>query len=49
MSNLTSRKWDLWMVAALVCVAVVLGIYPVDRTLWGLPLTTAIYCGNMST
>ena len=24
-------KWDLWMVAALVCVAVVLGIYPADR------------------
>ena len=27
-------KWDLWMVAALVCVAVVLGIYPIDRTVW---------------
>ncbi len=26
MSNSISRKWDLWMVAVLVCVAVVLGI-----------------------
>ena len=34
MSSSISYKWDLWMVAALVCVAVVLGIYPVDRTVW---------------
>ena len=37
MSNSISHshlKWDLWMVAALVCVAVVLGIYPADRTVW---------------
>ena len=34
MSNSMSCKWDLWMVAALVCVAVVLGIYPIDRTVW---------------
>ena len=34
MSNSISCKWDLWMVAALVCVAVVLGIYPADRTVW---------------
>ena len=27
-------KWERWMVAALVCVAVVLGIYPIDRTVW---------------
>ena len=27
MGNSISCKWDLWMVAALVCVAVVLGIY----------------------
>ena len=37
MSNSISHshlKWDLWMVAALVCVAAVLGIYPADRTVW---------------
>ena len=34
MSNSMSCKWDLWMVATLVCVAVVLGIYPIDRTVW---------------
>ena len=33
MSNSISYSYrDLWMVAALVCVAVVLGIYPADRT-----------------
>jgi hypothetical protein len=31
-------KWDLWMAAALVCVAVVLGIYPADRTVWAVGL-----------
>ena len=35
MSNSISYSYrDLWMVAALVCVAVVLGIYPADRTVW---------------
>ena len=35
-------KWDLWMVAALVCVAVVLGIYPADRTVWCVEMVWAI-------
>ena len=35
MSNSISYSYrDLWMAAALVCVAVVLGIYPADRTVW---------------
>ena len=35
MSNSISYSYrDLWMVAALVCVAVVLGIDPADRTVW---------------
>ena len=35
-------KWDLWMVAALVCVAVVLGIYPADRTVWCVEMVWAV-------
>ena len=35
-------KWDLWMVAALVCVAVVLGIYHADRTVWCVEMVWAI-------
>ena len=45
MKNLTSysyRKWNLWMVAALVCVAVVLGIYPADRTVWCVEMVWAV-------
>ena len=45
MNNSTSysyRKWDLWMVAALVCVAVVLGIYPIDRTVWCVEMVWAV-------
>ena len=32
----------LWMVAALVCVAVVLGIYPADRTVWCVEMVWAV-------
>ena len=32
----------LWMVAALVCVAVVLGIYPADRTVWCIEMVWAV-------
>ena len=35
-------KWDLWMVAALVCLAVVLGIYPADRTVWCVEMVWAV-------
>ena len=35
-------KWDLRMVAALVCVAVVLGIYPADRTVWCVEMVWAV-------
>ena len=35
-------KWDLWMVAALVCVAVVLGIYPANRTVWCIEMVWAV-------
>ena len=35
-------KWDLWMVAALVCVAVVLGFYPADRTVWCVEMVWAV-------
>jgi hypothetical protein len=35
-------KWDLWMAAALVCVAVVLGIYPADRTVWCVEMVWAV-------
>jgi len=35
-------KWDLWMVAALVCVTVVLGIYPADRTVWCVEMVWAV-------
>ena len=35
-------KWDLWMIAALVCVAVVLGIYPADRTVWCVEMVWAV-------
>ena len=34
-------KWDLRMVAALACVAVVLGIYPADRTVWCIEMVWA--------
>ena len=42
MNNSMSCKWDLWMVAALVCVAVVLGIYPIDRTVWCVEMVWAV-------
>ena len=42
MSNSMSCKWDLWMVAVLVCVAVVLGIYPIDRTVWCVEMVWAV-------
>ena len=42
MSSSISYKWDLWMVAALVCVAVVLGIYPIDRTVWCVEMVWAV-------
>ena len=35
-------KWDLWMVAAFVCLAVVLGIYPADRTVWCVEMVWAV-------
>ena len=35
-------KWDLWMAAALVCVAVVLVIYPADRTVWCVEMVWAV-------
>ena len=35
-------KLDLWMVAALVCVAVVLGIYPADMTVWCVEMVWAV-------
>ena len=35
-------KWDLWMAVALVCVAVVLGIYPADRTVWCVEMVWAV-------
>ena len=35
-------KWDLWMVVALVCVSVVLGIYPADRTVWCVEMVWAV-------
>ena len=35
-------KWDLRMAAALVCVAVVLGIYPADRTVWCVEMVWAV-------
>ena len=42
MGNSISCKWDLRMVAALVCVAVVLGIYPADRTVWCVEMVWAV-------
>ena len=43
MSNSISYSYrDLWMVAALVCVAVVLGIYPADRTVWCVEMVWAV-------
>ena len=36
---------DLWMVAALVCVSVVLGIYPADRTVWFVEMVWAVVMG----
>ena len=42
MSNSLSCKWDLVMVAALVCVAVVLGINPADRTVWCVEMVWAV-------
>ena len=43
MSNSISYSYrDLWMVAALVCVAVVLGIYPADRTVWCVEMAWAV-------
>ena len=35
-------KWDLWMAAALVCVAVVLGVYPADRAVWCVEMVWAV-------
>ena len=35
-------KWDLWMAAALVCLAVVLGICPADRTVWCVEMVWAV-------
>ena len=35
-------KWDLWMAAVLVCVAVMLGIYPADRTVWCVEMVWAV-------
>ena len=35
-------RWDLGMGAALVCVAVVLGIYPADRTVWCVEMVWAV-------
>ena len=35
-------KWDLRMAVALVCVAVVLGIYPADRTVWCVEMVWAV-------
>ena len=46
MSNSISYSYrDLWMVAALVCVAVVLGIYPADRTVWFVEMVWAVVMG----
>ena len=43
MSNSISYSYrDLKMVAALVCVAVVLGIYPADRTVWRVEMVWAV-------
>ena len=43
MSNSISYSYrDLKMVAALVCVAVVLGIYPADRTVWCVEMVWAV-------
>ena len=43
MSNSISYSYrDLRMVAALVCVAVVLGIYPADRTVWCVEMVWAV-------
>ena len=35
-------KWDLWMAAAHVCVAVVLGVYPADRAVWCVEMVWAV-------
>lgn len=43
MSNSISYSYrDLWMAAALLCVAVVLGIYPADRTVWCVEMVWAV-------
>ena len=43
MSNSISYSYrDLWMAAALVCVAVVLGIYPAERTVWCVEMVWAV-------
>ena len=43
MSNSISYSYrDLLMAAALVCVAVVLGIYPADRTVWCVEMVWAV-------
>ena len=43
MSNSISYSYrDLRMAAALVCVAVALGIYPADRTVWCVEMVWAV-------
>ena len=43
MSNSISYSYrDLRMAAVLVCVAVVLGIYPADRTVWCVEMVWAV-------
>ena len=42
-------KWDLWMAAVLVCVAVMLGIYPADRTVWCVEMVWAVVMGCVRT
>jgi vancomycin permeability regulator SanA len=37
------------MIAALVCVAVVLGIYPADRTVWCVEMVWAVVMGCVRT
>ena len=41
-NSISYSYWDLRMVAALVCVAVVLGIYPADRTVWCVEMVWAV-------
>ena len=50
MSNSISYSYrDLRMAAALVCVAVVLGIYPADRTVWCVEMVWAVVMGCVRT